>query len=58
MSLLNGDQLKGVKQGSILSPTLFEVYLDVLLDKLQKLNYVCHIEHKFVGTLAYADDLI
>ena len=48
----------GVKQGSILSPMLFALYMDVLIEKLKNLGYGCNIGTKYYGALAYADDLI
>ena len=48
----------GVKQGSILSTVLFNIYMDTLLYKLKDLGNGCHIGHKFYGALAYADDLV
>ena len=45
-----------VRQGGVLSPTLFTVYIDELL-RLQKLGVGCHWEGMFVGCLCYADDL-
>ena len=48
----------GVKQGGVLSPVLFCVYIDGLLISLNRAGLGCHIGHMFVGVLAYADDLI
>ena len=48
----------GVKQGGIISPVLFCVYLDVLLGALRDAGVGCFIGHMFVGALAYADDIV
>jgi len=48
----------GVKQGGVLSPVLFCVYIDGLLMSLYRAGLGCHIGHMFVGALAYADDLV
>ena len=50
--------LNGVKQGAIISPILFCIYLDTLLLELKKAGLGCHIGHWFVAALAYADDLV
>ena len=47
----------GVKQGGVLSPTLFSVYMDDLFERLQKRDVGCYMGNYFVGCLAYADDL-
>jgi hypothetical protein len=48
----------GVKQGGVMSPLLFGIYLDSLILKLRKCGYGCYIGPHFVGCLAYADDLV
>lgn len=47
----------GIRQGSIASPTLFCVYLDDLLCKLQDKGSGCWIGKYYYGVLAYADDV-
>ena len=47
----------GVKQGGVLSPVLFCLYMDVLLDRLQLLGRGAHIGELFSRALGYADDL-
>jgi hypothetical protein len=47
----------GVKQGGVLSPTLFSVYMDDLFGRLMKRGVGCRMGNYFVGCLAYADDL-
>ena len=49
--------LNGVKQGGVLSPILFTVYIDELLLKLRSSGYGCYIDDTFVGALGYADDI-
>jgi hypothetical protein len=48
----------GVKQGGILSPSLFSIYTKEMLENLRKTGLGCHIGITFVGALAYADDII
>ena len=48
----------GVRQGGILSPLFFSVYIDDLLVKLKNNAVGCHIGNHYVGALGYADDLI
>ena len=47
----------GVKQGGVLSPTLFGMYRDELLSRLKQSGYGCMVRHLFCGALGYADDV-
>jgi len=50
--------VNGVKQGGVLSPVLFCLYVDGLLVKLFKAGIGCFIGSNFVGALAYANDIV
>ena len=47
----------GIRQGSVLSPVLFAVYLDGLLQKLSQIGVGCYWGAHFVGAVCYADDI-
>jgi hypothetical protein len=47
-----------VKQGGVLSPTLFSCYVDGMLQRLQNSGSGCYVGNHFTGCVAYADDLI
>ena len=47
----------GVRQGRILSPKLFSVYVDDLSDKLIKSKIGCHIDNLCMNHVMYADDI-
>ena len=49
--------LNGVKQGGVLSPILFCLYMDVLLERLVKAGVGFYIGNHYSGALCYADDL-
>ena len=48
----------GVRQGSVLSPLLFSVYLDGLLSELSDCGVGCFWGSLFAGAFCYADDII
>ena len=48
----------GVRQGGVLSPALFNIYMDVLILALKKLGHGCHLDNEFFGCICYADDMI
>jgi hypothetical protein len=47
----------GVKQGGVLSPQIFAVYVDDLVLELKKSGLGCHIVDLFIAAVFYADDL-
>ena len=47
----------GVKQGSILSPILFGIYMDELLKQLEESSVGCYIGNSFCGAAGYVDDI-
>ena len=49
--------LCGTKQGGILSPDFFAIYIDDLIKELRKLKIGCHIINHFIACLLFADDV-
>ena len=47
-----------VRQGSVLSPLLFAVYLDGLLSELVECGVGCYWKNLFAECLCYADDIV
>ena len=48
----------GVRQGGVLSPVLFAIYMDVLIVRLRDAGYGCRLVNEFYGCLVYADDIL
>ena len=48
----------GVLQGSIMSPSLFNLYVDVIIAALSKAGYGCFVRKIYMGFIVYADDII
>ena len=47
----------GVRQGGILSPVFYCIYIDDLVDILMSLKVGCHLKDVFLSILLYADDM-
>ncbi len=47
----------GVKQGSVISPLFFTLYVDELVNRLQHSGFGCRIGNKYYGIVIYADDI-
>jgi len=48
----------GVWHGDVLSPVLFNMYIDCLLRRLQLSNMGCAIGSQFLVCIVYADDVL
>ena len=48
----------GIRQGGVLSPSLFAVYIDSVIEKIRVSEYGCEINWAKVGILVYADDIL
>jgi len=48
----------GVRQGGLLSPALFAIYMDGLISRLKGSNLGCCLNGVYFGCLVYADDIM
>ena len=48
----------GIRQGGVLSPYLFAVFIDSIVDKIKVSGLGCYIRHICFSVLLYADDII
>ncbi len=49
--------MNGTKQGRGLSPILFAVYIDGMLERLKESGIGCYLSNSHVGGHAFADDV-
>ena len=49
---------RGVKQGCLISPTLFSVYINDLADDLKSANLGVNVNETIINLLMYADDVV
>lgn len=52
------DVTNGVRQGGVLSPLFFSIYMDDLLLKLKNAGFGCNLGNYYFGALGYADDVV
>ena len=48
----------GVRQGGVLSPTLFSIYIDGIIDNVKATNVGCYISLQCCCIYLYADDIV
>jgi hypothetical protein len=48
----------GVRQGGVLSPHLFSIYVDDVIDKISRSNASCKLRLMCISIFMYADDLL
>jgi len=50
--------ISGVRQGGILSPVLFTVFINLIIVRLKDCGFGCVINGIYIGCIMYADDII
>ena len=48
----------GIRQGGVLSPYFFSIYIDSVVEKVIKSNLGCYIKWICMSILLYADDIL
>jgi hypothetical protein len=48
----------GVRQGGVLSPYLFVLYIDCVLDKISRMKVGCRLQFLMLNNIVFADDFV
>ena len=48
----------GVRQGGVMSPVLFALYVNDVITKLEDSNLGCYIGDTYTGCIMHADDIV
>jgi len=55
---VNFELKRGIRQGGVLSPYLFAVFVDGIIDKIKHCGIGCYVGRSCLAVFLYADDIL